>query len=219
MLDSEQAALASLQAQLAELNQEELDARVAAATAARDEAAAGLQSAEHGVEAATRELAGRCERHMLHLVNFIVRCWAGRLTAAPAATGVSVPTPCDVTPAVHLCAACIYTGAETGDGRDESNRSLQERLADAQNAQTAADAEAKAADIKQKHLTKQAAEQRKALASKDKEGAAMRQQLDKAQQQVARCTQALQVRLFTRWSHCRALCNVNFKGVQQEGML
>ncbi|WIA16380.1 hypothetical protein OEZ85_013075 [Tetradesmus obliquus] len=140
MLDSEQAALASLQGQLAELNQEELDARVAAATAARDEAAAGLQAAEHAVEAATRELAG----------------------------------------------------AETGDGRDESNKSLQERLADAQNAQTAADAEAKAADIKQKHLGKQAAEQRKALASKDKEGSAMRQQLDKAQQQVARCTQALQ---------------------------
>uniref|UniRef100_A0A383VT73 Structural maintenance of chromosomes protein n=1 Tax=Tetradesmus obliquus TaxID=3088 RepID=A0A383VT73_TETOB len=139
-LDSEQAALASLQGQLAELNQEELDARVAAATAARDEAAAGLQAAEHAVEAATRELAG----------------------------------------------------AETGDGRDESNKSLQERLADAQNAQTAADAEAKAADIKQKHLGKQAAEQRKALASKDKEGSAMRQQLDKAQQQVARCTQALQ---------------------------
>ncbi|KAF6256242.1 structural maintenance of chromosomes protein 2 [Scenedesmus sp. NREL 46B-D3] len=140
MLDSEQAALTSLQAQLAELNQDELDARVAAATAARDEAVAGLQAAEHGVEAATRELAG----------------------------------------------------AETGDGRDESNRSLQERLADAQNAQTAADAEAKAADIKQKHLSKQAAEQRKALASKDKEGAAMRQQLDKAQQQVARSSQALQ---------------------------
>lgn len=60
MLDSEQAALASLQGQLAELNQEELDARVAAATAARDEAAAGLQAAEHAVEAATRELAGVC---------------------------------------------------------------------------------------------------------------------------------------------------------------
>lgn len=34
-------------------------------------------------------------------------------------------------------------GAEAGDGRDESNRSLQERLADAQTAQTHADAEAK----------------------------------------------------------------------------
>jgi structural maintenance of chromosome 2 len=80
---------------------------------------------------------------------------------------------------------------------------LQERLADAQNAQTAADAEAKAADIKQKHLSKQAAEQCKVLASKDKEGAAMRQQLDKAQQQVARCTQALQVRASTFSGLCR----------------
>jgi chromosome segregation ATPase len=94
-----------------------------------------------------------------------------------------------------VCTVHVKTGAETGDGRDESNKSLQERLADAQNAQTAADAEAKAADIKQQHLSKQAAEQRKTLASKDKEGAAMRQQLDKAQQQVARCTQALQVRV------------------------
>lgn len=70
---SEQAARSSLQAQLADLNQEELDTRVAAAAAARDEAAAALAAAEHGVEAATRELAG----------------------------------------------------AETGDGRDESNKSLQ----------------------------------------------------------------------------------------------
>lgn len=97
-----------------------------------------------------------------------------------------------------MCSACRPTlaspaGAETGDGRDESNKSLQERLADAQNAQTAADAEAKAADIKQKHLSKQAAEQRKQLASKDKEASTMRQQVDKAQQQVDKCKQALQV--------------------------
>lgn len=52
-------------------------------------------------------------------------------------------------------------GAEAGDGRDESNKSLQERLADAQTGQTAAEAEAKAADIRVKHLTKQMAEQRK----------------------------------------------------------
>lgn len=40
-------------------------------------------------------------------------------------------------------AARELAGAESGDGRDESNRSLPERLADAKNAQTAADAEAK----------------------------------------------------------------------------
>jgi hypothetical protein len=38
---------------------------------------------------------------------------------------------------------CPLPGAETGDGRDESNRSMQERLADAANAQTAAEAEGK----------------------------------------------------------------------------
>lgn len=95
------------------------------------------------------------------------------------------PCPCS-----HPCSCA---GAETGDGRDESNKSLSERLADAQNAQTAADAEARAADIKLKHLTKQAAEQRKALASKDKEAGAMRTQLDAATSKVEQCTAALQV--------------------------
>jgi structural maintenance of chromosome 2 len=70
---------------------------------------------------------------------------------------------------------------------------MQERLADAQNAQTAADAEAKAADIKSKHLSKQAADQRKKLASKDKEANGMRKQLDDAQCKVDSCNQKLQV--------------------------
>lgn len=101
---------------------------------------------------------------------------------------------------IYCCVSCpICTGAETGDGRDESNKSLQERLADAQNAQTAADAECKAADIKQKHLSKQAAEQRKSLAGKDKEATGLRQALDKAQQQVDKCTQSLQV---IKWVAC-----------------
>eukprot|EP00775_Hariotina_reticulata_P003904 gene3904-4158_t len=140
MLDTEQAALAHLHQQLAELDQDQLTAKVEAATAARDEAAAAQQAAEQGVQAATRELAG----------------------------------------------------AETGDGRDGSNKSLSERLADARNSQTSADAEAKAADIKLKHLSKQAAEQRKALASKDKEAGAMKQQLDQAQEKIISCKQALQ---------------------------
>jgi hypothetical protein len=58
MLDTEQAAQTHLQHQLAELNQEQLTAKVEAATAARDDAAASLQAAEQGVQAATRELAG-----------------------------------------------------------------------------------------------------------------------------------------------------------------
>lgn len=71
-------------------------------------------------------------------------------------------------------------GAEAGDGRDESNKSLQERLADAANAQTAADADAKAADIRAKHLTKQLAEQRKALGAKEKEAGSAKAELAKA---------------------------------------
>lgn len=46
---------------------------------------------------------------------------------------------------------------------------LQERLADAQNAQTEAEAAAKAADTRAKHLAKQLGEQKKALAAKEKE--------------------------------------------------
>ena len=52
----------------------------------------------------------------------------------------------------------LPSGAEAGDGRDESNKSLQERLADAQNAQTASESEAQQAEIRAKHLAKQLAE-------------------------------------------------------------
>ncbi|PRW61562.1 structural maintenance of chromosomes 2-1 isoform A [Chlorella sorokiniana] len=81
-------------------------------------------------------------------------------------------------------------GAEAGDGRDASNRSLQERLADAQNAQTEAEAEAKAADTRCKHLTKQLAEQRKALASKQKEGSKLLKDLEKERAAVQQCQAA-----------------------------
>ncbi|KAL4421732.1 hypothetical protein ABPG77_002348 [Micractinium sp. CCAP 211/92] len=83
-------------------------------------------------------------------------------------------------------------GAEAGDGRDASNRSLQERLADAQNAQTEAEAEAKAADTRCKHLQKQLAEQRKALASKQKEGSKLQQELAREQAAVEQCRSAAQ---------------------------
>ena len=59
----------------------------------------------------------------------------------------------------------VSTGVEAGDGRDESNRSLQERLADAQNSQTTAESEAQQAEIKSKHLAKQLAETQKVLIS------------------------------------------------------
>ncbi len=88
----------------------------------------------------------------------------------------------------------LHAGAEAGDGRDESNRSLQERLADAQNMASAAESEAKQADIRSKHLAKQASEQRKALASKDKEAKQWQGQLQAAKKTVAACQQKLQVR-------------------------
>lgn len=84
-------------------------------------------------------------------------------------------------------------GAEAGDGRDESNRSLQERLADAQVQQTAADAEAQRADVAAKHLTKQLGEQRKALAAKEKEGGSLQRELAKQQAKVEESTSRLQV--------------------------
>lgn len=89
----------------------------------------------------------------------------------------------------HGVCPCGWTNAESV----VSACAMQERLADAQNAQTAADAEAKAADIKTKHLSKQAADQRKNLASKDKEASGMRKQLGDAQRKVDSCNQKLQV--------------------------
>ncbi|KAI8462562.1 MAG: structural maintenance of chromosomes protein 2 [Monoraphidium minutum] len=139
-LKGEEAGLAAIKAQLTELGEAGLTARVDAARAKRDDAVAALAAAEKGVEAATRELAG----------------------------------------------------AEAGDGRDESNRSMQERLADAANAQTAAEAEGKAADVRLKHLAKQAEQQRKALAAKGKEASKLQAELAGAQQRVDACTAKLQ---------------------------
>ena len=75
--------LLQMEASIQELAEGDLQARLAAATAVRDEAAAGAERAATAVEAAQRELAG----------------------------------------------------AEAGDGRNESNLSLQEQLEEAQNAQ------------------------------------------------------------------------------------
>ncbi|GLC36640.1 hypothetical protein PLESTB_000125000 [Pleodorina starrii] len=89
-------------------------------------------------------------------------------------------------------ATCELAGAEAGDGRDESNRSLQERLADAQVQQTAADAEATQAELAVKHLTKQLADQRKAAAAKEKEGATLAKELDRQKAKVEECNTRLQ---------------------------
>lgn len=82
-------------------------------------------------------------------------------------------------------------GAEAGDGRDASNRSLQERLACAQNAQMEADAEAKAAETRVKHLQKHLTEQKKALAAKQKEGSKLEKDLHKETEAVQACQERL----------------------------
>lgn len=83
MLDTEQAAQAHLQHQLAELNQEQLTAKVEAATAARDDAAAALQAAEQGVQAATRELAGVfwvAKKFLIYSGYLLLKCCSARHT-------------------------------------------------------------------------------------------------------------------------------------------
>ncbi|DBA81803.1 hypothetical protein WJX77_004664 [Trebouxia sp. C0004] len=82
-------------------------------------------------------------------------------------------------------------GAQAGDGRDESNKSLQERLADAQNAQTSAEADAKQADMCSKHLQKQLAEQQKGLQSLEKEAVRLQRDLTKEEAAVQACSSRL----------------------------
>lgn len=56
--------------------------------------------------------------------------------------------------------------------------------------QTVAEAEAKAAETRSKHLLKQLAEQRKALASKEKEGSKLPKDLQRERAEVEQCRQA-----------------------------
>lgn len=93
-----------------------------------------------------------------------------------------------------MCVGCFSAGAEAGDGRDESNRSLQERLDDAKVQQTAADAEFQRAELAVKHLTKQLAEQRKAAAAKEKAGAGLAKEAAALKAKVDECSARLQVR-------------------------
>lgn len=75
-------------------------------------------------------------------------------------------------------------GAEAGDGRDESGRSLAERLADAKSAQTEADAEAQAADMRAKHAAKAAQDKKRALGAKQAEAAKLQRELEKAEREA-----------------------------------
>ncbi|KAK9836025.1 hypothetical protein WJX81_006911 [Elliptochloris bilobata] len=114
-----------------------------------------------------------------------------RTDAAAAAHADAVKAEATAAAAVEAGAREL-AGAEAGDGRDESNRSLQERLADAQTAQTAAEADAKQAEVRGKHLAKRLAEQRKAATGRAREAAALAKDLAGAEAAVAVCERRLQ---------------------------
>lgn len=73
-------------------------------------------------------------------------------------------------------------GAEAGDGRDASNRSLQERLDDANNAITEAEGAAKAAQTSVNHQKKRLSDAKKELASKEKNGSKLQREFEQEQQ-------------------------------------
>jgi hypothetical protein len=80
-----------------------------------------------------------------------------------------------------------------------------------QNAQTAADAEAQAAAVRIKVLTKQQAEQKKTLATKDKEAGKLQAELTAAQSALSKATSRLEVRLEPELSSAAILavpCNM-----------
>lgn len=232
-LAAEQGNCEQLVASLAEVDEEGMRAKVKQASEERDAASAALNRCGLCRWAASC----RCWAGCLHtpggqLLGRRECSWSAtllfRLLTPPTNALPHPPTlslPARSAELAVQAAQNELAGAEAGDGRDASNRSLQERLADAQNAQvgrglgrnsccccrwwekenvllddamllclprctrstfaaaesrpsflpasppaqTEAEAEAKAADTRCKHLTKQLAEQRKALASKQKE--------------------------------------------------
>lgn len=82
-------------------------------------------------------------------------------------------------------------GAQSGDGRDGSNRSLEERLADAQQQQTAAEADLKAAGVREKHAAAELARTKKAAAKQDSASAKLEQELAAATAKVEALQQEL----------------------------
>ena len=114
-LETEQAALRGVEASLVELDEQGIAARIASAAAARDEAQADF--ARHAAQALLSELCLHAADPVEAVQRARTSVWLARATAAVEAAQREV------------------AGAEAGDGRDESNRTLQERLADVQNAQ------------------------------------------------------------------------------------
>ncbi|KAL6776822.1 SMC2 [Auxenochlorella protothecoides x Auxenochlorella symbiontica] len=82
-------------------------------------------------------------------------------------------------------------GAQAGDGRDASGKSMQERLADAKNAQTEAVSEAAQAATRAAHARKQLAEKRKALAAQQRGGSKLAAELAAARRAAAEAEAAV----------------------------
>ena len=82
-------------------------------------------------------------------------------------------------------------GAEAGDGRDASNRSLQERLQDAHNTKTEAEGDIKAAETAVKHNKKRLQEAQKALGTKEKSGSKIQKELEKEEESISKLRQKM----------------------------
>ena len=78
-------------------------------------------------------------------------------------------------------AQCELESYKAGDSRDSSNKSLQERLADAKAELTTRKGEVKATDLQIKHLKKELTEAQKVAKKKGAEGAKLRKDLEKAE--------------------------------------
>ena len=131
LLEAEQASCTQLAAALAEVDEEGMRAKMQQASQERDEAQAACTRWVGAGGVAVR----------------LCGCRAGRRAAARARAAcnlckriwpASSPSPSSASCSAELAVQAAQNelaGAEAGDGRDASNRSLQERLADAQNAQ------------------------------------------------------------------------------------
>ena len=85
--------------------------------------------------------------------------------------------------------------------------------------QTAAEAEAKQADIRSKHLQKQLAEQQKGLRSKEQEAKKLQQDLTKEQARVQACQEQYVFHLISRSCACCILPFLSLLRCFGHGML
>lgn len=83
-------------------------------------------------------------------------------------------------------------GAEAGDGRDSSNRSLQERLEDTNNAITETEGSVRSANKAVQHQSKQLDEAKMELKSKEKTGSKVQREFEKEQQELQKLKAKLQ---------------------------